>query len=189
MYSGKIDPKRKRKMEISAFEEADQNTFYMCPEYLDDLFDERFVGSVLEDSGYAIETQLCDPTKLRAVIHQSNSALDAGVRSRNPASVVEQLLLDLSVSCSTVSSRTRGFERRASLLRKFYKKLGRSLSTTACKAGSPDAASSTQWPAEYIATQHVRLFIFLCHACIRLRLHLKSFIFVFQNCARWVCRF
>ncbi len=148
--------------------------WYSGAESIPGLFEAHLVDTLLADETLpelsSPETGLSnkDIAELQAAVREGNAALDAGVRPQSATATVEHLLLELAVTCAAPAPHARTLQRRGILLRGLRTHLTRaaaaataaSSATPTAGACSPDSAavggSSTQWPAEYIATQQVR---------------------------------
>lgn len=93
------------------------------PDALDLLFNNRAVDELLANeplANVASAENRGHSSEIAASIAETQTALDAGVRPRGTLSVVEQLMMELSLATTTQSSHARVLERRVLVLKALH---------------------------------------------------------------------
>jgi hypothetical protein len=93
------------------------------PDVIDLLFNNRAVDELLANEPLANAESAENrghSSEIAASIAETQTALNAGVRPRGTQSVVEQLMMELSLATATQSSHTRVLERRVLVLQALH---------------------------------------------------------------------
>jgi hypothetical protein len=135
---------------------------------LEGIFSENFIENILADESFHPQSSTehglspHDISETMKAIQLKGASLDVGVPPDEVSSVVEQLLLELSVACSRKSTQAHIFNKRKLVLQGLHDMISASVPDASKekskdKTQPKDEVVGNQWPSEYIATQQLGL--------------------------------